>query len=954
MAERLTLERWLALAEKDRAPAIEALGDRDTALVALGDECERMTSTNVAVAIRAAETLASLAPELGRSRTRLLRALTTALAYAGRHEESLAASDAAIGAAEAARLTVDAARAAVASLHPLTKLGRIDEALARGGRARDALLAAGEPKLAARADINLGNIRKSTGHVVEALEHLERARELLADDDAMVAHAENTLGETHLLRDDFAAARDAFEAAASHFSVAGQRFAAAIVEGNLADLAGQEGRLQDALRHFEVARSALEKDAARGHVARLTAEEAEVLASVGAPQEALRGLDQAIALLDSLGPSTEAARARLARARVHAALGRLEDARTDGSIAETSASLRGDVWLARLAQLLVAELALASEPGRAHDLVTRLIADPACRSLDRVVARHHRARALASLGDRAAALAELDDAVVTARELGHTPLLGDLLVARAALATDSAATIRDLREAVDLVERVRASLTAQRVRATWTGSRLRAFEALALAQLAHGSRESVAAAFDAVERSKSRALLDLVQRVIDRQSSAAEIGGVNDLHAEFARLRQRLSALYGRWESEGTPGERRSVVPTAQLRHAIREGEAELDRLANRIAAREGAGSLWATPLEPASIQKRLAPRETLIEYFAAGDELMAFVVSRDDVRVVRRLATLSDVTALATAALFQMRRATRVGGRDPGPPLSGAQQALGALYRAILAPLAAHIDGSESIVVVPHGALHGVPFHALYDERRGEYLIDRHCVRTAPSATLAHARSRGATRDGHALVVGVSDANAPHIADEARAVGSCWDDAEILGNAEATADRVLAAARGANVIHLACHGRFSESMPNASGLRLADRWVSIREITDLALRADLVVLAGCETGRAAVEPGDETVGLPRAFIAAGASAVVMSLWPVRDDAALRFMTALHRRLADASEVESIASAVRETMRSVRASDPHPACWGAFGLVGGDPWATITSLQPLDGRTASS
>jgi CHAT domain-containing protein len=953
MAERLTLERWLALDEGGRKAALADLVDRDAALVSLGDECERMAATRVAVAVEALEQLVGEAESNGRGKSRLLRALTTALAYAGRHEESLAAARAAMNAADEAGLAVERARAAVASLHPLTKLGRIDEALAVGNGAREALLAAGEPKLAARADINLGNIRKSTGHVAEALEHLERARTLLADDLAMAAHAENTLGETHLLRDDFAAARQAFRSAAAHFTTVGQGFAGAIVEGNLADLAGQEGRLQEALKHFESARSSLEKDTARGHLARLTAEEAEVLASLGAPQEALRGLDHAIELLESLGSSTEAARARLARARVTAGLGRLDQARDDAAVAEQSAASRGDVWVARLARLLLAELSLATEPTKALSLATSVAEDASTRGLERIVARHHAARAFLLLKNPVAARQQLDAAITEARELGHRPLLSDLLVARATAASSDAATLTDLLEAVELIEEVRASLTGVRVRANWTGSRLKAFESLALAYLGQSSPEGAASAFDAAERSKSRSLLDLVQRVIDRQSKDPDEAATDDLREEFERLRRHLGALYGRWESEGSPGERRSVVPTAQLRRTIRDGEARLERLAQRLAARDGRASLWARPLGAKDVQQRLAPNEALVEYFLADEELLAFVVKRDGIGVVRRLATASEAMSLSTAALFQMRRATRLGAGDSLRSLVATQAALGAMHRTLIAPIEVALGDVDSLVVVPHGPLHGVPFHALYDDRSGSYLVDRTRVRTAPSATLAHAAAHETTRPQQVLVVGVSDHAAPAIVNETHLVGECWPDAKVLGGPAATADRVLAAAPHARIVHLACHGRFSESMPNASGLRLADRWISIREITELSLRADLVVLAGCETGRAAIEPGDEAVGLPRAFIAAGASSVIMSLWPVRDESALRFMTLLHQQLAAGAPSDGIGAAVRETMRTVRTTEPHPASWGAFGLFGGDPWATLPTLASPVGRTAS-
>jgi CHAT domain-containing protein len=93
-------------------------------------------------------------------------------------------------------------------------------------------------------------------------------------------------------------------------------------------------------------------------------------------------------------------------------------------------------------------------------------------------------------------------------------------------------------------------------------------------------------------------------------------------------------------------------------------------------------------------------------------------------------------------------------------------------------------------------------------------------------------------------------------------------------------------------------------------------------------------VLAGCDTGRAAIEPGDEQIGLARSFLAAGAKGVIVSRWPVGDAAAADFMIALHRQLA-ASDGLHVADAVRNASREMKRTHPHPALWGAFGLIGG-------------------
>ncbi len=946
MSAAAALDAWLALAPAERAARLAGETDPDGTLRSLGDECERRAASAVGPAIEAGEALLALAGPDGAARPRILRALTTALAYAGRVQESLAAADRAIDAAERLGQPVEAARARVASLHPLTKLGRVEEAMRRGLAARDALVALGQPKLAGRADINLGNIAKSVGDVDTALRHLESARRELADEAAMVAHVENTLGETYYLTDDFAAARAAFESAAAHFQASGQSFARAVVGGNLADLAAREGRLQDALTHFEEARRVLEANQAAGHLARVTVEEAEVLEALGAPAEALAAIDQGLAWLTGRGYVAETIRARLARARALIGLGRPGDAIAEANAARSDATARGDATVARRATLLEAELlGQAGDLAGAERLARPLAENESVPAVDRCVAEHHTARAMAARGDRHAARQLLDRAIERCAAIGASALLADLLVARASLADRPSDAIRDLEQAVEATERLRSTIRAERLRAAWTGSRSKAYESLALARLAEATPASLDAAFDAVERSKSRTLLDLVLRAADRAAPAAPRDEAErSLAAEFDRLRHRLSALYSSWDGAGPAGERRLLAPNPSLAESIRSSERDLDRISARLAAVRGERSLLSVPPSSTVLRSRLRPDERLVSYFAADGELFALVLLPDGITVRRQLAPASAVDDLAAKALFQMRRATRQRGERAPRLLDDAVRSLERLHAAIWQPLDDALDGARRIAVVPHGALHGVPFHALLDARDGRPVIDRFELRVAPSATLALAtraeiRSRSRRAQG-VLVVGVADESAPHIEREARAILDCWPSARGLLGAEASVSAFADLAPGRACIHLACHGRFAASLPHASGLRLHDRWASVRELLDLSLDADLVVLAGCETGRAALEPGDEAVGLPRAFLAAGAASVVVSLWPVDDVAATEYMTTLHQQLA-AKPGRTVGTVVREAMLELMKSRPHPAFWGAFSLVGSDPCVLI-------------
>jgi CHAT domain-containing protein len=187
-----------------------------------------------------------------------------------------------------------------------------------------------------------------------------------------------------------------------------------------------------------------------------------------------------------------------------------------------------------------------------------------------------------------------------------------------------------------------------------------------------------------------------------------------------------------------------------------------------------------------------------------------------------------------------------------------------------------------------------------------------------------------------HALVCGVPDPATPHIEKEVRAVAGALPDAKQLVGPEATCRRVLEEAANADVVHLACHGWFSPDNPLTSGLRLADRWLTVRDLFGIGLKGSVVVLSGCETGQAAVSGGDEQVGLVQGFFAAGASALVMTLWALHDKTAENMVASIYEFWHNEApgEKRSLAVALRKAQLRVMESHPHPAFWAPFILVG--------------------
>jgi CHAT domain-containing protein len=230
----------------------------------------------------------------------------------------------------------------------------------------------------------------------------------------------------------------------------------------------------------------------------------------------------------------------------------------------------------------------------------------------------------------------------------------------------------------------------------------------------------------------------------------------------------------------------------------------------------------------------------------------------------------------------------------------------------------------------VPHGLLHFLPFHALLDGAR--FLIDEFTISYAPSASVYRLCCERRPRvDGEALVMGVPDARTPHIVDEIRAVAATLQGARVFLGEEATVDRLRAYGPTSRVIHMATHGSFRRDNPMFSSIRLGSGPLSVVDLYQLRLSAELVTLSGCSTGLNAIVAGDELLGLVRGLLYAGAQTVLLTLWDAHDGSTADFMNAFYRSLESNPDK---ARALQSAMRDLRERYPHPFHWAPFILIG--------------------
>jgi CHAT domain-containing protein len=294
-------------------------------------------------------------------------------------------------------------------------------------------------------------------------------------------------------------------------------------------------------------------------------------------------------------------------------------------------------------------------------------------------------------------------------------------------------------------------------------------------------------------------------------------------------------------------------------------------------------------------------------------------------------LAAESWLTGLVHALLFELRGAA-FAPAEAREDRAALDEALSAIAGAVLWPLLEGEPVPDALAVLPVGPLARLPWAAL-PLPDGRALCEAASIVVVPGLRVGVAAERAASRAaGPPLVVAADAGELAQVEQETRAILKVYPGAVVLAGAEATAERLLALAPAAGWIHFAGHGHYRADAPHESGLQLADRWLLAGELADLKLSARWVTLSACQSARALVQPGEEWFGLGRAFLLAGAGAVLASNWDIADGAAACLMETVYLNLGAGAP---LSAALARAQSARRAAGVHPLDWAGFTVLGG-------------------
>lgn len=707
----------------------------------------------------------------------------------------------------------------------------------------------------------------------------------------------------------FTEAEHAIDRGCAAATAAGESLTLARGQWNRARLLRLKGQLFAAHDALQEARGGLAQ--APGEAATVALEQAALALRLQQLPEALRAARSAVTAYAAQGLAAYSANAAIQATQIAARYGHLRAAYSTLAVGRRQAAL---VALPLLdAELALAEGAVAARLGgpsganrNLRDRVRHALA-----ALERAEIHGQAAEGRlinAALAARSGQLAEARAAYATL--LDH-PAAYLQMEARAGLAAllPPAEALPHLQIAATIATAQRRMLPTEELQARYSSQTSPYHVRLAQAQLALGQPE---AAIETLWAARAGPLLDLraskvgisgpAQTTIDEAKAAIELQ--REAYHDHAHKAQ-TATLRDQHERAA------HHLRYAEASYAtLRSSEQALSEALRGLGDRGGHSRVPRVD----EVQAVLQPDSALIEYLELDGELGCLLLRGTEPPRYQALGP-------ANALIPLLDRWALICGRGAaGAAIGQVEAVLAALRSQLLGPIEQELHCVRELLISPYGALNRLPWLALAKPEQAVILL--------PGGALI------AAEPPHALAppgpprllgyAGRDERHLPAVESELRAIARHLPAASL--HSPATIDN-LRAGPAPRLLHIAAHGQTNRAAPLCSTIELADGPLLLLEVHRLDLRGtQLAVLSACETGLLP-DQGDMTLALAGAFLAAGAGAVVASLWPVSDSLTAKLMEHFYALMATG---QPPALALATASQAARAD--HPIDWAAFQI----------------------
>ena len=841
---------------------------------------------------------------------------------------------------ESLKIWKEAARTLSNSIQPLILLGEYDRAFAASERARQIFTQLGEERRLASLDNNVGNIFHRQDRFEEALAHYERAYKALSafEDWEHVAVTLHNKAMCLINLNDFPRSLDCYQKARDLCMRHNLPRLRDQADYNIAYLYYFRGEYSRAIEMLLATRRACETSGDVYRLALCYLDLSDIYLELNLSEEAREMAHEGFLRFEKLGMGYEAAKTLANEAIAYGQQGKTVQALERFAKAREMFSREKNLvwpWLLDLYQGL-----LLFHEGRYFE--ARRLCAGAAEFFDStplpgkaLLTRLLLARIALQVGDLPAAEAETNAAVAKLSN-AQAPVLvyqTHLLLGQiAGNRGDRAAAYAAYQEARKALEALRTRLQSEELKIAFVKNRMQVYEAMVELYLDPANEEiSAGEVFTCIEAAKSRSMVEMIFQ--SGQTLPMGEAGQSEFVRKIRDLREELNWYYHRIELEQLRPEDKSRERIERLQQEAQSHEKELLRALRELPAQERENATLEAPADfsVTKLQSSLPAGAVLVEYYSAGDRLLAAVVSAESIEIVP-VSVVSRVTNLLHLLRFQFAK-FRMGAayteRFAQPLLRATLGHLEGLYRELIQPIRGRLTGKH-VVFVPHGPLHFLPFHAL---RNGEeYLCDAYTVSYAPSATVfGLCQQKKISERRNSLVLGIPDERAPLILSEVQSVAALLPQTELFVGTQATAQVLRERGAETALLHVATHGIYRQDNPMFSGIKMGDGYLNLYDLYQMRLEVKLVTLSGCATGMNSVSDGDELLGLQRGLFCAGASSLLLSLWDVHDRSTAELMQEFYRGYIASGDM---AGSLRAAMLRLRDQNPHPYFWAPFVLAG--------------------
>lgn len=824
----------------------------------------------------------------------------------------------------------EAAQTQVSKLYVLALLGDYEKAIGTGNKALKIFEKHGDELAAGKVEKNIGNIvsRHELHWQAEKFYYSAHERFIKLRNFEELTMAENGLAITYSALNDFRKAEKFYSQALNRARQSKRLLTQAEIEASMGNLALFRGRYDEALKFLENSRQKYETLQMPHQTAIAELEIADVYLELNLTTEAVTIYEKVADELHRLKLQGEEARARANFGRVAAALGRTNTARKELKKAARLYLLEKNKVGAAAVKLNEAklELDLRNYPKTlklAREAEFLLEQSENTRHL--LTARWLQAEALRKTGETEKArkmLAQIFTASIK-QEQPNTAQSAQISLGKIAVEqNDYRQAEKHFERAIKLIETLRAPLAAEEFRMAFLANKLAPYENLAKIYLAENKYEK---AFLTVEKARSRSLAESLSGGAAQRAGKDENKTSAKLSKELEISREELNWFYSRIN-------RADITEIEKLQTEAKKREKQIADIMRQIASTGESKFGKQDFLDFARMQKQLGEQKALLEYIRFDGNLSAFVITDKTIHFVADLATESEILALLEDLQFQfgsLRYGAKILESFMPELKKRADFYLQKLFEKLIEPLA-RLTGERDLTIVPVGALHYVPFHALFDGEK--YPVENRQVNYAPSATVwQFLASKPQRKLKNALLIGYADESIPLVTREIENLKKIFAESKSYTGERATFAAFTENAENFDVLHLACHGQFRPENPMFSSLHLANGWITVRDVCSQNLNAEIVTLSACETGLNKIFAGDEILGLARGFLTAGANSLILSLWTVNDAATAELMEIFYTELKRGA---TASQALKISQCNFIERGAHPYFWSPFVLIG--------------------